>query len=241
MEVIPIKLSYDLNGQVVVLHPSIIRDAEKIWLVDCGYEGSLPMIKHELSQHGLGFADLHGIIISHDDIDHLGGLKEIKDEFPSIKVYASEIETPYVSGSLRSLRLQQAEDIFPCLPEEHKAWAIAFQEQLRAIKRVPVDRSIGFDEAISENIQIVNTPGHTPGHISIYLPKQRTLIANDAVVFENGELGVANPQFCLDLPEAENSIKKIAALDIDVLICYHGGTVSNDVKAKLLGLTSGYK
>ncbi len=233
MEILPIHLTYDFNGQEIVLHPSVIRDAENVWLVDCGYEGSLPMIREEFLKHGLDFEELDGVIISHDDIDHLGGLKEIKDAYPSIKIYASEIEAPYVAGSLKSLRLQQAEDLFPCLPEEHRSWATAFQEQLRSVKRVLVDQTLGYDGIFANGIRIINTPGHTPGHISIYLPDLKTLIACDAIVIEHGELGIANRQFCLDLQEAENSVRKIAALDIDVLVCYHGGIETGDIKNKL--------
>lgn len=239
MELIPIELCYNFNSQEVVLHPSLIKSGEEIWLVDCGYEGSLYMIQEEFSKRGIKMADLTGVIISHDDIDHLGGLKELKDTLPHIKVYASQIESPYISGTLKSLRLQQAEDLFPSLPEEHKAWALAFQEQLRTIQRVAVDQTLAFDEKFSKGIQIINTPGHTPGHISIYLPDLKTLIASDALVKENDQLGIANPQFCLDLREAENSVKKISSLDIDVLVCYHGGIETVDISSKLQRLYSG--
>jgi glyoxylase-like metal-dependent hydrolase (beta-lactamase superfamily II) len=240
MDILPLTLRYDINGQVTELHPSLIRSEDKIWLVDCGYEGSLPMIKTAVSQHGVDISELEGIIMSHDDIDHLGGLKEIKDAYPSIKVLSSEIEAPYISGSLRSLRIQQAEELFPYLPEEHKEWALSFQEQLRSIKRVPVDQTFSFDAEISEGIQIVNTPGHTPGHISIYLPDLKTLIASDAIVFENGQLDIANPGFCLDLPAALESVRKIAGLHIASIYCYHGGPVFEGVAEKLEDLLGRY-
>jgi glyoxylase-like metal-dependent hydrolase (beta-lactamase superfamily II) len=238
MELIPINLSYNFNGQEIILHPAIITSVEGMWLVDCGYEGSLSMIKEEFSKRGMNIAELNGVIISHDDIDHLGGLKELKDAMPNIKVYASQIESPYISGTLKSLRLQQAEDLFPSLPEEHKSWALAFQEQLRTIKRVAVDQTFAADEKFKKGIQIISTPGHTPGHISIYLPELKTLIASDAIVKENDQLGIANPQFCLDLREAENSVKKISSLDIDVLVCYHGGMETVDISSKLHRLYS---
>lgn len=240
MDIQPITLSCNFNGQVMELHPTVVRSQDKTWLVDCGYEGSLPMIKAMLSQLGVDVSELYGIIISHDDIDHLGGLKEIKDAYPSIKVLSSEIEAPYISGALKSLRLQQAEDLFPYLPEEHKEWAISFQEQLRLVKRIPVDETFHFDADISDRIKIINTPGHTPGHVSIYLPDLRSLIACDAIVFENGQLDIANPGFCLDLPAALGSVRKIAELDIASLYCYHGGPVIEGVAEKIEDLLGRY-
>ena len=67
----------------------------------------------------------------------------------------------------------------------------------------------------------VSAPSPHPRHIS----KNKILIFNDAVVVENDELEIANPQFALDLTQAIESIRKISSLDIDRLFCYHGGTV----------------
>ena len=69
----------------------------------------------------------------------------------------------------------------------------------------------------------MSTPGHTKGHISIYLPECSTLITGDALVLEDGRLTIANPQYTLDLERANESAEKIRALDVKTIICYHGG------------------
>jgi glyoxylase-like metal-dependent hydrolase (beta-lactamase superfamily II) len=91
-----------------------------------------------------------------------------------------------------------------------------------------------------EGVDIVNTTGHNLGYISLS-PTDKILIANDAVVVENNELEIANPQFALDLNQAIESIRKISLLDIDRLFCYHGGVVEGDVKKKLLKLLRKYQ
>jgi glyoxylase-like metal-dependent hydrolase (beta-lactamase superfamily II) len=241
MNIISLQIVTPYGGQKVVLHPSVIQFEMEILLVDCGYEGSLKLIADELYNHDIKISDLTGVIISHDDIDHIGGLYEIKKANPNIKVFASEIEAPYLSGEIKSLRLKQAEDMFNLMPPEHRAWAIQFQNELKAIKRVPMDQRFAFDASFKSGVDIVNTPGHTPGHISIYFPKNKILIANDAVVVENNELEIANPQFALDLNQAIESIRKISSLDIDRLFCYHGGVVEGDVKKKLIKLLNKYQ
>ena len=70
---------------------------------------------------------------------------------------------------------------------------------------------------------IVGTPGHTTGHISIYINEEQVLIAGDAATIENGELVIANPQFTLDLDKAKESLQKIKAYGAKEIICYHGG------------------
>jgi glyoxylase-like metal-dependent hydrolase (beta-lactamase superfamily II) len=241
MEIINIKIEQQYGGQKVALCPSVVRIGKEILLVDCGYEGSLALTSDELRKKGISIKDVTGFIISHDDNDHVGGLYELKTANPAAKVYASKIEGPYVSGQQKSLRLQQAEDMFDSLPANYREWGLQFQNELKSIRRVPVDETFDYDATFQKGIRIVNTPGHTPGHISIYDPAKKILIANDAVVVDHGELEIANPQFALDLKQAVESVKKLSLLDIDTLYCYHGGVVEKDIKGKLHSLLKKYQ
>ncbi len=87
---------------------------------------------------------------------------------------------------------------------------------------------------------VIPTPGHTPGHISIYISASKTLIAADAVVLENSEFHIANPQFTLDLEQALVSVKKLLQLDIETMICYHGGVIEDKINQKLERLVARY-
>ncbi len=76
-------------------------------------------------------------------------------------------------------------------------------------------------------LQIVATPGHTPGHISILDPGRSALIAGDAIVGENG--GVAGPpaQFTADPVTANESIVELGGLEYDVIYFGHGEPVTS--------------
>ncbi|GAA4460144.1 MBL fold metallo-hydrolase [Nibrella saemangeumensis] len=243
MDVLVLDVTFTHNDYEDTLHPVILRGYGETLLVDCGYAGFGPLIEEAASKHGLSLADLTGIIISHHDIDHVGGLHEIKEQFPAVNVYASEIDAPYITGKLKSARLRQAEEMFPSLPEEHKAGALSFLELLKTVQPVAVDSTFATDEkpAYWPGVQIINTPGHMPGHISIYLKDSRTLVACDAVVVENGAFEIANPQFTLDLEQALASVKKLQTLDITRVVCYHGGVVEGDVPQKLGELVARYR
>jgi glyoxylase-like metal-dependent hydrolase (beta-lactamase superfamily II) len=82
--------------------------------------------------------------------------------------------------------------------------------------------------------EIIATPGHMPGHISLYIKNYRTLIAGDALVIEEGKLAIANPNYTLDISEAKRSIKKLLDYDIQRIICYHGGEFREDIRNSLL-------
>ncbi|MCF8104450.1 MAG: MBL fold metallo-hydrolase [Desulfohalobiaceae bacterium] len=72
------------------------------------------------------------------------------------------------------------------------------------------------------HLEILETPGHSPGEICIYWPRHKTLFSGD-LVFE-GSLGRT------DLPsgsasEIKESIRKVAGLEIDLILPGHGGPV----------------
>jgi len=50
---------------------------------------------------------------------------------------------------------------------------------------------------------VISTPGHMPGHISLFLRETNSIVTGDAAVIENGESIISNPQFTLDLSTAE--------------------------------------
>lgn len=226
-------------GKPVVLHPTLIECGSEVILVDCGYAGSRDSIETQLNLYGWTIKDLTTIIITHDDIDHLGGLFELQKENSHVRVAASVTEAPFVEGKLKSLRLVQAEQAIDQLPSEMLDWALTFQRELRAIKRVPVDVSLTEGE-FNDFIQVIDTPGHTPGHISLYIPSTRTMISGDALVLENGELDIANPQFTMDLDQAVESVNKLAGYQIDELHCYHGGVIRDSISERIHNLVNKY-
>lgn len=226
------------NDQEQIIYPVLIKTDTSLILVDCGYENQVYLLEKAMLSIGFHLGDLTGIIITHHDIDHMGGLFQLKQKYPHVKIYSSNLEAPYISGKRKSLRLQQAEDLFDQLPEDYKPWAIAFQQELSNMKHVVVDTSFEEDGPLPflELVNSIHTPGHMPGHISLYIPSIKTLIAADAVVIEDDKLQIANPQFTLDMPKAMESVRKLSELEIDNLICYHGGIMKEQIHQNILQL-----
>lgn len=121
------------------------------------------------------------------------------------------------------------------MPEEQKEWALNFHKMLESIESVYIDTTLNDGDTFDwcGGIEIIETPGHMPGHISIYIKESRTLIAGDALVIENNKLDIANPQYTLDMGEAKKTINKLLNYDIDRIICYHGGIYQSDIKRSL--------
>ncbi|MGG5637313.1 MBL fold metallo-hydrolase [Myroides sp. C20-1] len=101
------------------------------------------------------------------------------------------------------------------------------------MKRFPVNRTFNEGDAVVEGLQVIETPGHTQGHISLWDAVNGVLIANDALVVEEGQLNIANPQFTLDMRQAVASVKKIKQLKPKKIICYHGGILEDGIEQQL--------
>lgn len=241
MQVHVLDICCSTDGREEQLHPVLLVEKEELVLVDCGYPGSLPLLQEALAKLGFAIDRLTALLLTHHDIDHTGAAFELLEACPQIKVYASAVEAPYISGEKKSLRLRQAEEIYPSLPESYKPMALAFQQALQALKPVGVDVLLGEgDHPFGEDVQLIATPGHTPGHLSLFIKSKGILIAADALVVENNTLAIANPQFTLDLPEAIASAEKLSRFPVSQLVCYHGGIVKSEIEHKFQQLLTKY-
>lgn len=229
------------DGQPTVFNPVVVGFADGTsYLVDCGFTYTFEEFKQELRYLGLMLGDLAGIIISHDDIDHLEGLHCFKEEYSSLEVISSFIEADSVSGRVEAERLIQIRESLAHVPEEMKDWVSNFVQQLQAIKRFEVTKTLVDGQVFKDTLEVIATPGHTKGHISFFDRDSKTLIAADAIVVEDGEFNIANPQFTLDMDAALASVRKIKALKPNRIICYHGGEVEEEIEEKLDRLLARY-
>lgn len=234
-EIFTLEINFHFGNVSNTIYPVILRDEHEMLLIDCGYPGFLPLIKKAAEAKGINLDDLTKIVITHHDFDHMGALAECKEEYPNALIVSSDIEERYISGQEKSLRLQQAEALYDSLPEAEKENAESFHELLRSVQPVNVDLLVKVRDVFPwcGGTEIIATPGHMPGHISLYLKECKTLIAGDALVVENEELCIANPQYTLDMGEAKMTIQKLLGYDIEKIICYHGGIYIGDIKAAL--------
>ena len=224
MKIIELPIHYEFNGQKDTIYPTLIIMNNELTLVDTGHKNFLPLITNEILKYGYQMEQLKNIIITHYDNDHIGSLYDFKKEYPWVKIIASEKESKYISGEVKSERLAQAEALLENMSEEEIEFGKWFIQQLKSLKHVPVDQTVrDGDLILDDQCRVIATPGHTSGHISLYIPSLNSVITGDAAVKEKDELVVANPQFCLNLEKAEQSLAKLKDLQAKNYYCYHGG------------------
>jgi len=230
----------DLGFTKSVINPVLFETDIGLVLFDAGYPNQREDFESEFSRLGFSIKDLAVIVLSHHDHDHIGSLNDLLSINRKIQIWANEIEANYISGKNKSLRLLQAEEYNKTLSDNEKIFGEQFVNYLKTIDTVPVDKIINDNENICTDVKVINTFGHTPGHISLYLEEEKILFAGDALAIEDNKLVIANPQFTLDMNETVKSIKKIINMNVSKVICYHGnefiGNVTNSLNELLKNL-----
>ncbi len=227
-DILRLTLTAPFGGVENTVYPTLLLDDENAILIDCGFTGSLPSLESELRLHGLSVRRLTGLVLTHHDHDHMGAAAAIKRTNPEIIVYASPAEAPYISAQEKPLRLRQAEQMQETLPPAQRDFGEAFCAMLRRVEPVAVDRFLHDGDRLSwcGGCRIVATPGHTPGHISLFMEKDSIVVTGDAIALEDNQPVVANPQFTLDPEQAEQSLEKLLSMKAASYYCYHGGVYS---------------
>jgi len=193
-------------------------------LVDAGLPGQAEVIGAALVEAGIGVRDLRRIIFTHQDLDHVGsGAALVRQS--GARVLAHSADAPHIDGSLRLLKPS------PEMLEQRPQ----MREVLERLEPVGVDEHLEDGERldIAGGIRVIFTPGHTPGHLSLYLERSKVLIAGDALRAESGSLNGPNPSMTLEMGTALQSLRMLADLEIDTIVCYHGGVVSEDANGQL--------
>jgi glyoxylase-like metal-dependent hydrolase (beta-lactamase superfamily II) len=203
-------------------------------LIDAGLPSSAPFIR-SWAEQTFHFAP-KAILLTHGHFDHMGAAGVLANHW-DIPVYAHPLEIPYLSGECPEPNLASDGGIMPLLSPLYTSSPVDLGRRLQ-----PVTGLLGWE--------ILHTPGHTPGHISLYRTGEGTLLAGDGFcttspgaffqpVDEPPALH-APPSFCTsDRDKAKRSVEKLAKLGAVTLAPGHGRPISGaDVPAALSRLAA---
>lgn len=210
-----VAIQLNMNGRFI--HPTLIWDGDDVVLVDTGFPGQFDDILGQLYSAGISLGRLTKVILTHQDLDHIGNVAEIVHAVDhKITVFAHQEDTPHIQGEKPLLKNPGT-----------------------LVPKVVVDQTVSDGEVLPYcgGIIVIHTPGHTPGHICLYHPRTKTLISGDALVVVEGTLQGPKPEFTPDMDEARKSLHKLGRYDIDVVFCYHGGPYRDNVNKRIDMLT----
>jgi glyoxylase-like metal-dependent hydrolase (beta-lactamase superfamily II) len=104
------------------------------------------------------------------------------------------------------------------------AAAYAGQADIPSIEADRELTAVGDGDRVFD-LQIVATPGHTAGHISVLDAAGGLFVAGDALSTDDGKVGDSNPRFTDDMDQAMASIRKIGGLEFETLLVGHGDPI----------------
>jgi glyoxylase-like metal-dependent hydrolase (beta-lactamase superfamily II) len=229
----------ELNLGPMTINPTVVYDKDALVLIDTGMPGSAPAILDLIEQAGTGHLPLRSIILTHQDIDHIGGLPAfLKENGDSPVVYAHEDDKGAINGTQPMIKMtpERLENFLHKLPAATRS---QFEQTFIHPSRPNVVSTFADGETLpfAGGLTVIHTPGHTPGHVCLYHQSSKTLIAGDAMVVENEQLKGPRASATPDMETALQSLKKLEAFDIETVICYHGGRIQGDVNRRIAQLT----
>lgn len=196
-------------------------------LIDGGLKGSAKKII-EVAENLFGAGSKpEAIILTHGHFDHVGSIEELVEQW-NVQVYAHKLELPYLTGK----------SSYPPADPTVGGGALAFMSWMfpnspknlnENIKSFPSEKSL-LD---FKDWQIIQTPGHSPGHVSLFRKKDGLLITGDAfvtvqqesalsVMMQTKEVCGPPKYFTINWQDAYLSVKKLAELSPSIAACGHG-------------------
>ena len=235
-------ISAVMMGRTETIYPTLLWDSENVLLVDTGYPGQADKFSDAFAEVGQSIEKLNRIVVTHQDLDHIGSLPALLSGSPhAIEVYAGAVEKPYIQGEKRPVKLTPeaiAMAVAALPPEVPDEWRQKFRHTLENPPRAKVNRTLSDGEELPYcgGIVVIDTPGHTPGHISLYHRPSKTLIAADAMVVKDGQLYGPVPEYACDIAQARQSLGRLTQYDIETVVCYHGGVFRGDAGKRIAEL-----
>jgi glyoxylase-like metal-dependent hydrolase (beta-lactamase superfamily II) len=107
------------------------------------------------------------------------------------------------------------------------------RRHMAAPEPLPVDLALVGGERLGRlgGIVVLHTPGHTPGHLSLFLPQLSLLLAGDLLRYERGAVTTAPDHFNADSAQETVSALSVLSLGFDRMLPYHGDYLGADAAA----------
>jgi glyoxylase-like metal-dependent hydrolase (beta-lactamase superfamily II) len=216
----------------------LVRQGQGWLLVDCGlkHHSCLDSLLQQLRALNVSPRDIKWLLITHFHPDHFGLASELK-ALSDARIIMHRLDWEVLQFILNAARGSVSETFeqwvtsVGVLPKELEGYNRAFEfgTALFPVDAEPDSLLDGEDERVGDSgLRAILTPGHTPGHVCVYDEKNRLLFSGDHVLMEvtsHISPAILGNDDQLDL--YLQSLKKVAALDVRMVLPAHENPFSN--------------
>src|SRR5467141_2825595 len=205
----------------------IVEDDGSLTLVDTGMSKDgrkvLDYIQAKISKKP---SDLKTILLTHRHTPYVIGVSAIKKP-TGAKVAIHEADADYLSRK-KTMRA----------PKGAVGILFRISEPFLTFTPVEPDQRLKESDRVG-SLTVLHVPGHTPGSISLYDQRRKTIFVADIIRYEKGRLQGPPEEFTFDINEARNSIQKISSVEFNTMLGGQGDTfMSNDAPQKVKDLAA---
>jgi glyoxylase-like metal-dependent hydrolase (beta-lactamase superfamily II) len=203
----------------------LLTDHDEYVVIGGGMIHIAPDVVNQLETLVIDEKKITRIIILHAHFDHCGLVPFLKKKWPWAKVTASFrakelLATPKVSESMKAMN----QGVLAMYGQEKAAKEMGFE-----FSDIVVEDPVRGGDILgcgSLTLEIIDVPGHSSCSIAVYVPQEKAMFASDAGGIPSGDqiFAAANSDF----DKFQNSLKKMAAYDINVHLAEHGGAFTEE-------------
>jgi glyoxylase-like metal-dependent hydrolase (beta-lactamase superfamily II) len=196
------------------VHAFLAESGGELALVDTLWDADGREVLEAIRALGRRPSDLTRIAITHGHRSHLGGAAALK-RATGATILGHPAEEDVLEGRRRAAPPRPR--LLPLVLTRFRlGLALGFPKH----PRFSVDEPLGEGDACGP-FQVLHAPGHTPGHLALWWPERRVLIAGDAIATWPAE-DAGWPGFNLDPEAHEQSLRRMASLEPLVVGVGHG-------------------
>ncbi len=207
----------------------LVRTPRGVVLVDAGMDSSGADIYRGLDAMCARPDEVRSILLTHWHNDHAAGARAVQDKL-DVPAYCHTNDVPQLTR--QTARKGMSGKISELIPE----WGVLvlFKGLLgEATPRAILNPQIVSDGGlIDEYFEVIETPGHTPGHLSFYYKPERVLFAGDALAVVHNDVHFMARAVTPDVNRARDSMRRCLTFEIDTLCPGHRSPITDSVRLK---------
>jgi glyoxylase-like metal-dependent hydrolase (beta-lactamase superfamily II) len=216
-----VELAPGLHAVSLLSSRGFLFDEPELTLIDAGLPGSRWPLERYLTRIGRSRSELRRIVCTHGHPDHIGGVREMTaDTDAEVLMHPADI-----AGLKVTLR---------------EAWNARDRGKLLAYFTRGPHAATPIDDGeilpVLGGLQVIHTPGHTPGSVCLYGRRDRILFTGDVLQVIKGKVTFAHRYFSSDFSMACESVQRLTEYDVRTIAFSHYPAWTDGANAVLAGL-----